>query len=191
MASTLEVALNTYAYTGIDVWGQRRGNVVAATMGIFPCADGYIGIHAMPRNVPPLFQTMEMEELLEDERFNSPAARLQNNDDLLATMFVWAADKRKHDVYARAGRMRGPVAFVHDMEDLFTSPQLAARGFLHEVEHPVAGRIVLPGAPFKQSDAGYRVRRAPLLGEHTSAVLRERLGLSDTDLRALSGQGVV
>lgn len=191
MASTLEVALNTYAYTGIDVWGQRRGNVLASTMGIFPCADGYLGIHAMPRNFPPLLQTMELEHLLEDDRFNSPAARLQNNDELLAMMFAWAADKQKQEVYARAGQMRGPVAFVHDMADLFASPQLGARGSLQEVGHPEAGRITLPGAPFKLSETPARVGRAPLLGEHTTIVLRERLGLTDDDLRALSGQGVI
>ena len=191
MAATLEIALNTYAYTGMDVWGQRRGNAVGATMGIFPCLDGYIGIHAMPRNFPPLTEVMEMPELATDERFSSPGARMQNNDELLALMFAWAAGQEKHEVYRRAGAVRGPVAFVHDMADLFASPQLAARGYMHEVDHPLAGRITLPGAPFAMSATPARSGRAPLLGEHTNAVLHDRLGLSEDDLRALAGQGVV
>jgi len=191
MASTLEVALNTYLYLGQDIWGTRRGNINSAVLGLYPCADGYLGVHAMPRNLPPLLQVMEMPELADDPRFNTPAARLENNDELTATIFAWAADKRKHEVYARAGSMRGPIAFVHDMADLMTSPQLAARGFLHEVEHPVAGRLTYPGPPFVMSETPGRIERAPLLGEHTVAVLAGRLGLSADDLQALSGQGVI
>ncbi|HEY7295018.1 MAG TPA: CoA transferase [Dehalococcoidia bacterium] len=191
MASTLEVALNTYVYTGIDVWGQRRGNVVSSIMGIFPCADGYLGIHAMPRNFPPLTAAMGMPELATDERFSTPQARLQNGDELTAILYAWAAEQEKHEAYARAGSMRGPVAFVHDMADLFASPQLKARNYLHEVDDPAVGRITLPGAPFQMSETPARVGRSPLLGEHTAIVLHERLGLSEADLRALAGQGVI
>lgn len=191
MASTLEIALNTYAYTGMDVWGQRRGNVVSSIMGIFPCVDGYIGIHAMPRNFPPLAATMGMPELATDERFGSPAGRLQNGDELTAIIYGWAAGQEKHEAYARAGSMRGPVAFVHDMADLFASPQLQARQYLHEIDDPVVGKITVPGAPFQMSESPGRVGRAPLLGEQTAEILRGRLGLSDADLRTLAGQGVI
>jgi CoA:oxalate CoA-transferase len=191
MASTLELALNTYAYTGRDVWPTRRGNMQSAMIGIYPCADGYLGVHAMSRNFAPLLRTMEMEELITDERFSSPAARLQHGDELMATILAWAADKRKHEVYRRAGELRGPIAFVHDIEDLFTSEHLAEREYLHQVDHPVAGTLTYPGAPFQMGESPARVGRAPLLGEHTNAVLRDRLGLGAEDLRALSGQGVI
>ena len=191
MASTLEIALNAYLYNGMDVWGKRRGNVVSSIMGIFPAADGYIGIHAMPRNFPPLAATMGMPELATDERFSSPLARLQNGDELTALIYGWAAGQSKHEAYARAGSMRGPVAFVHDMADLFASPQLAARHYLHEIDDPVAGRITVPGAPFQMSESPGRVGRAPRLGEHTAAVLSERLGLDGAALRTLAGQGVI
>ncbi|MHB8574743.1 MAG: CaiB/BaiF CoA transferase family protein [Dehalococcoidia bacterium] len=191
MASTLEIALNTYAYTGRDLWSTRRGNINSAMMGIFPCADGYLGIHAMPRNVAPLFETMEMPELVTDARYNTPAGRLQNNDELTATIYAWAADKEKREVYTRAGSMRGPIAYVHDMQDLIDSPQLAARQYLHQVDHPVAGRLTYPGAPFLMSETRARSGRAPLLGEHTAAVLRERLGQSEDELRTLAGLRVI
>jgi len=191
MASTLEIALNSYAYTGRDIWATRRGNINSAVLGLYPCADGYLGVHAMPRNVPPLFNVMDMPELVDDPRFNSGAARLANDDDLTALIYAWAADKPKREVYERAGSMRGPIAFVHNMADLLESPQLAARGFLRELDHPAAGRLTYPGPPFAMSASPGRIERAPLLGEHTASVLRERLGLSDEDLRVLSGQGAV
>jgi CoA:oxalate CoA-transferase len=191
MASTLEGSLAAYAYSGREVWKERRGNVVSSMMGIYPCADGYLGIHAMPRNVPFLFRTMAREDLASDPRFNNPAGRLQNDDALRAEIYAWAADQKKHEIYARAGSMRGPIAFVHDMADLFSSPQLAERGFLRRVDHPVAGPLTYPGPPFQMSETPGRIDPAPLLGEHTLAVLRGRLGLGEDELRALSGQGVI
>jgi crotonobetainyl-CoA:carnitine CoA-transferase CaiB-like acyl-CoA transferase len=164
MASTLEHALNTYAYTGRLLAG-RRGNVRSATIGLYECADGYLGVHAMPRNLPFLLELMGMPELLKDERFATPAARLQHNDELVALFTAWALGQHKKDVYARAGYMRAPVAYVHTLQDLLDSPQLNARGYWQTVEHPVAGRLTYPGPPVRMSDSPWRVGRAPLLGE--------------------------
>ncbi len=164
LASVLEHALNTYAYTGRLLAG-RRGNVRSATIGLYECADGYLGVHAMPRNLPFLLDLMGMPELLKDERFATPAARLQHNDELVALFTAWALGQHKKEVYARAGRLRAPVAYVHTLQDLLDSPQLRARGYWQDVEHPVAGRLTYPGPPIRMSDSPWRAGRAPLLGE--------------------------
>ena len=191
MASTLEVSLNAYAYLGMNRSPSRRGNVGSAVLGIYPCADGALGVHAMPRNIAALMQTIGMPELAEDERFKGGAARLAHDDELRALIYAWAADKNKREVYAAAGAVRGPVAFVHDTADLVESPQLQHRGYLRQIEHPVAGALTYPGPPFQMSASPAEIRRAPLLGEHTVAVLRERLDLSDDDLATLSGTGAI
>src|SRR5262249_1659827 len=105
-----------------------------------------------------------------DERYATAGARLRNNDELMAIFYGWAAGQNKKEVYARAGRLRGPVAYVHTIEDLFSSPQLRERSFLQEVDHPIAGRLTYPGAPFRMSASPWRPGRAPLLGEHTGEV---------------------
>jgi crotonobetainyl-CoA:carnitine CoA-transferase CaiB-like acyl-CoA transferase len=106
-------------------------------------------------------------------------------------VYAWAGDKTKKEVYAKAGTMRAPVAYVHDMRDLYESPQLAARGYFQEVEHPVAGTHSYPGAPVMMSETPWRPGRAPLIGEHNEAVFKGLLGLSDRDLAVLRGQGVI
>jgi len=164
LASVLEHALNTYAYTG-RLLASRRGNIRSATIGLYECADGYLGVHAMPRNLPFLLELMGMSELLQDERFATPAARLQHNDELVALFTAWALGQHKKDVYERAGRTRAPVAYVHTLQDLLDSPQLRARGYWQCVEHPVAGRLTYPGPPIRMSDSPWRAGRAPLLGE--------------------------
>jgi crotonobetainyl-CoA:carnitine CoA-transferase CaiB-like acyl-CoA transferase len=56
----------------------------------------------------------------------------------------------------------------------------------------VAGTIKMTGPPVRMSDTPGSVRSpAPLLGEHTEQVLRERLALSDTEIARLYQVGVI
>ncbi len=72
-------------------------------------------------------------------------------------------------------------------------PQLQARGFFEPVEHPVVGEHDYPGWPMRFSAGPRRYWRepAPLLGQHTDDVLRDRLGLTDTDLADLRAKHVI
>jgi 2-methylfumaryl-CoA isomerase len=61
-----------------------------------------------------------------------------------------------------------------------------------EVEHPGVGRYRMPGTPLDFSAvARTPVRRAPMLGEHTSEVLNDLLGLTDAEIGRLVDDGVV
>ncbi|MCC6381564.1 MAG: CoA transferase [Dehalococcoidia bacterium] len=177
MAPVLESGIPYYSYLGR--WSPiRRGNHMSSFIGIYPCADGYLGVHVMPRNWRPFAAAIGRGDLLSDPRFATQADRTAHSDDLMAEMYAWAADQRKRDVYARAGAGRAPITFVHTMADLVDSPQLNARGYLQRVDHPVAGEALYPGPPWWIGPAGWATGRAPLLGEHTEEVLRDLAGLS-------------
>ena len=191
MASTLELMLNTYCYLQVDHWSGRRGNIASAVVGLYPCADGYLGVHAMPRNFPALTRLMDSEWMLQSEEFGDSAARLQHEDELRAMIYAWAGDQKKKEVYARAGELRAPVAYVHDMQDLIESPQLKAREYLQQIDHPLAGTHTYPGQPWRMSETPWRSGRAPLLGEHTDEILSGRLGLSAAEIAVLRGEGVI
>jgi len=72
------------------------------------------------------------------------------------------------------------------MDDLLTSAQLNFRGFLQEIDHPIAGTATYPGPPWWIGPDAWRHGRAPLLGEHTEPILREIVGLSAAELARLS-----
>jgi len=191
MVSTLDLMLPTYAYTGNDFWGGRRGNITSAAIGLYPARNGYIGIQAMPRNWPVLIQLMEKPELATDERFVTAQTRLQHDDDLLAIMYAWAAEQDIHELYARARRLNAPASYVHDMSELLASPQLAERLYFLEVDHPAAGKLIYPRGPFVLSETPWRSGRAPLLGEHNAAVFAGMLDYDRPDLECLHGNGVI
>ena len=69
--------------------------------------------------------------------------------------------------------------------------QVAANGTVFEVDHGTAGRLRLLRHPVRFPDTPATLRQhAPLLGEHTDAILREG-GYSDDEIRDLRGRGAV
>jgi succinate--hydroxymethylglutarate CoA-transferase len=67
-----------------------------------------------------------------------------------------------------------------------------ARGMVKEVDHPTCGPIKLINTPVKYSYSTPGIRTPPpTLGQHTDEVLRDNLGISEEDIRALRMDGVV
>ena len=74
-------------------------------------------------------------------------------------------------------------------------PQLEARGYFKELDHPELGVAVqYPGAFIKSGDgadiAGL-YRRPPLIGEHNLEIYRDELGLSVAEIESLKRGGVI
>ena len=190
MASALELYLPWWAYLKRDI-SQRKGNILSAMVGMYPAKSGHVGLHIMPRNWPPFARAIGRPELAEDPRFKDNFSRLQNNDELEAIVYAWAAGQDAMDVYHRAGETRAPIAAVHGIGDLFASPQLKERSFFQETEHPAAGTLTYPGPQFRMSEVGWSAGRAPLLGEHNAEVYCEEMGMSREDLLRLRAAGIV
>jgi crotonobetainyl-CoA:carnitine CoA-transferase CaiB-like acyl-CoA transferase len=85
-----------------------------------------------------------------------------------------------------------PVEPVITGEKMYDIPQLDARGFYQEIDHPVTGSHRYPGWPFRITPGSVRHHReaAPTLGQHNDEILR-KLGLCDDELAALRAERVV
>jgi crotonobetainyl-CoA:carnitine CoA-transferase CaiB-like acyl-CoA transferase len=134
---------------------------------------------------------MGRPDLIEDERFETGFARLQNNDELEAIVYEWAGRHDAKKVYETAGAARTPIAYVNTLGDVLASEQLGSRDFFETVEHPIAGEHAQVGAPFRPSNIEWHAGRAPLLGEHNEEIYCEEMGLSRCDLARLRTAGVV
>ena len=84
-----------------------------------------------------------------------------------------------------------PVGPILSMKELAQEPSLRETGTIVEVEHPERGTYLTVGNPVKLSDSPSDVVRSPLLGEHTDEILREVVGLSDTDIAAAREEGAI
>ena len=80
------------------------------------------------------------------------------------------------------------VAEVRTVAEVAATPWAAERAVFEEVE-PGA---TVPARPFRARHASVGAQgRAPRLGEHTRAVLAERLGLDAASLDELEADGVI
>lgn len=85
-----------------------------------------------------------------------------------------------------------PASPVRNFRDVVEHPQSEVRQMFPIMDHPTAGRHRVTGTPVKLSATpGAPGAPAPLLGQHTSRILRDVLGLDDAAIAALAAKGVI
>ena len=194
MEAVLYIQMNiTQNYSYHDRITRRQGNVVLPPPGsILPCRDGYIGAIAVTNEQwHKLCNWMGMPELAEDPRFLTRIDRIENLDELNATLIPWLLEHDQEELFREGQKRRIPFAIPASTEMLLESRHLNDRGYFTEVEHPATGKVRYPGAQFNMGDLPYQLKRAPLLGEHNEKVYCNRLGCSKSDLVKMAEQGII
>jgi benzylsuccinate CoA-transferase BbsE subunit len=195
VANTLETTHQTYDFNG-EI-RRRFGHTREGAAYILPCRDGYIALICGSKlGWPQLVQWMQDEgcgEVVGDARLLDDIYRFEHDAEVHAALQAFFASKTKRDIYTEAQRRRLPLAPVNTPGDLVESPQLQARGFFVDVEHPELGTSVrYPGAPYALSATPWRItRRPPLLGEHNEDIYVQELGVSRDALSALRAGGII
>ena len=127
-----------------------------------------------------------------DSRFATNGKRVENRAELtrlLAQVFLKRSTREWVQLLEAAGVPNGPI---NDIAQVFTEPQVKARGIRIELEHAGGAMLPLVASPMRFSETPVEYRLAPpLLGEHTDEVLRGLLGKSDAEIAQLRARGVV
>jgi succinate---hydroxymethylglutarate CoA-transferase len=131
-------------------------------------------------------------DLKTDPKFQTNALRVANRDALEAEIESVSAMRTTEewlDVFEGKGM---PYAAVNDVKGTLDHTHTRARNMVVEMEHEYCGLIKMVNTPVKYSESEPGIRAVPpLLGQHTDEVLREHLGLEDTEIRSLRDNGVV
>ena len=81
---------------------------------------------------------------------------------------------------------------MQDASDLANDPELKARDFFIELDHPELGRTISDATPIRLSDTPARYSRAaPVKSQDNGYVYGELLGMSEDELAELRQQGVI
>jgi crotonobetainyl-CoA:carnitine CoA-transferase CaiB-like acyl-CoA transferase len=121
------------------------------------------------------------------------AERKHSEDTIDEALANWTSGADAEALAERLQAVGVPASLVSTGEDLVDrDPHLAARGFYVELDHPLAGWIRHEGVVARMSRTAARLDRpAPLLGQHTDAVLTQLLSLDVEEIRALTDAGVL
>jgi crotonobetainyl-CoA:carnitine CoA-transferase CaiB-like acyl-CoA transferase len=85
-----------------------------------------------------------------------------------------------------------PCGAINTLREVFSDPQVQARGMVQAWQHPVKPDLKLVANPIKLSRTPVRQDRPPpMLGQHTDQVLGELLGWTTEQLRPLRSAGVI
>ena len=161
--------------------------------GVYPCADGFFQVTGGGNYFARVRNMLGNPEELEGDEWLTPEAQTSENMAGLfeAVFYPWLLDRTKYEIWEQAQASRVLSGPLNTMEDLLQDEVFHERGAFAEVEHPIAGSLTYPGRPFMMGATPWSIRRpAPLLGEHTDQIIAE-LGMSNTQIHALRGGGVL
>ena len=131
-------------------------------------------------------------EWAQDPRYATNAERVRRRDEIVPliagvmrsrTRSAWQTALEPHAV---------PCGPINSLDQVFADPQTIARDLRFDLPHPLGGTVPQVATPIRYDGAPLaHDRPPPLLGEHTAAVLRDRLGLDEAALKSLIEQGVI
>ena len=121
------------------------------------------------------------------------AGRRAAHDAIDAGLSAWCAERSSSEAAARLCAAGVPASPLRNGHYLMPHPQLEARGFFEELEHPVTGRTRYPGFPARFSAWNPAAHRTPppTLGQHNDEILGGELGLDEQERERLREKGVI
>lgn len=160
---------------------------------VYPCKDGYVRVLTItPGQWNALVRVLGDPEVLRLPEWQDFIYRVGNAEDLYTLMVEFTPNYTMFELFEAGHREGVPIIPIHDMAGFVNNPHTEAREFFVEVNHPVIGKALYPGPPYKWTETPASIRRpAPCLGEHNEEIYCRELGFSKGDLSVLRRAGVV
>src|SRR5690242_291876 len=172
LESFVEQAMVEYGFSGTIT--ERRGGkgAITAVSGALPCKDGHWVISQIhrPGRWAKFLDWVKDPELSSDPSLSEEQNQHNRRDFIMDRLHGWAGQFTKAELVEQAQERHFPASPVSTPLDLVSDPQLTARGFLAEMDHPEFAKILFPQGAIAAL-LGKKVEPAPRLGEHNDEIL--------------------
>jgi crotonobetainyl-CoA:carnitine CoA-transferase CaiB-like acyl-CoA transferase len=190
-----EVNVQAYGLTDGAFVPNRMGShhQLVCPCGAFKGPQGHIVVLVLDRQWPAMARAMGRPDLIEDVRFANAADRGKNQKELIAIIEAWMqSHSTDEEVLKIFEEHRVPSAPVMSVVGALDHPYFKGRDMIRSVSDPILGKLTIPGFPLKFSEFPELPDiEAPLLGEHSSEILSQYLGLSPQRVEQLRAAGVL
>ncbi len=188
--NTAKVEMAAYSYRGIPFSRLRS----ESRSGLEPlaCRDGYIyTLWVVDSHFHALKELLGRPEVLDNELFQTMQGRAENDDALRALMQQELMKYDMDDLVRRGQALGLPIGAIYTVAHAAEDQHLKVRGAFVEIDHPVAGKFRYPRALVRLTATPASPSRAPLMGEHTEEILRQRLGYGGEEMAALRSSRII
>jgi crotonobetainyl-CoA:carnitine CoA-transferase CaiB-like acyl-CoA transferase len=171
--------------------GNAHQNIVPYQ--VFETSDGHIIIAVGNDSQYSKFcSAIGRKDLGENPKYLKNQDRVRNRATL-APEIAHTLKTRSRDAWLRAlEAAQVPCGPINNLAEVFADPQVLSRGMVDTWQHPLRAQVNLVASPIKMSATPVRTDRCPpRLGEHSTEVLQEWLGLSDEDIAQLRSKEVI
>jgi crotonobetainyl-CoA:carnitine CoA-transferase CaiB-like acyl-CoA transferase len=180
-----------YLMSGVNPSRQGNSPNGSPSVGVYHASDAPFYIACANDR---LYRRLVIEVLgrpdLASGEFSDRRSRTANRDKLRAILTgIFVQDVRENWV-AKMKAANVPVGYLRTVEEAFNSPEVRERNRLSQIPHPAAGTVPNIETPLSLGlTPVVDPVAAPLLGQHTREVLREKLGYDNARIAALAGAG--
>jgi crotonobetainyl-CoA:carnitine CoA-transferase CaiB-like acyl-CoA transferase len=189
--STLGPEAAIYQRTGKIKQRVGNGSNTSAPRNIYRCADGgYVAISGSTQAMAKrIFEVIGRAEMIEDPRFRTNTDRVRNRPLVDEAVGGWFAARTRDEALARMREAEVTAGPVYNIADAVADPHFRERQVLVEVEDPELGPLPMHNiVPRLSGTPGVWRRPAPMLGQHTDAILSS-LGFDATAIATMRAEG--
>jgi benzylsuccinate CoA-transferase BbsF subunit len=173
----------------------RRGNrsAILAPQGVYRCAgaDNWCSLSVQTdEQWTSLTTVIEQEAWGSDKRFATVDGRMRYHDEIDRQIEAWSCRLANTEVERRLKAVGVPAERMRRINDLIDSENGAT--VFANMEEPRVGSMLTTRLPFTLSSSSLpEPRTAAGLGEHTTEVLRDWLGLTEQEIDTIRDKGAL
>ena len=185
--------INYTSITGQEPERAGRGHqFLHGVWGAFPTKDGWVCLAGVDDKRWPAFcRILGIQHLEKDPEYGDNVRRNFHGDKIQSVLDSIFPNKTTREWLAELNEADILATEVVDYTRLLESEQARANGYLRELDHPVAGQVVVAGSPVQiNGEIEKEARPAPEHGQHTEEVLLE-LGYAWEEIASLRKSGAV